>query len=160
MKKRNVVYVIGSFIIGAVTGVVGMKHMMDKEVMEKQQLSDKHLSLFLMMNEWVRIKQQGKNIGDYFYERGWKRIAVYGMSYAGETLVQELESSNIEIVYGIDKSAEKVYADFDILSADDELEEVDAIVVTAITYFDNIREKLKAKVSCPIISLEEILDEM
>ena len=43
---------------------------------------------------------------------------------------------------------------------DDDLENVDAIVVTAITFFDEIAEKLEEKVNCPVISLEDILYEV
>jgi hypothetical protein len=37
---------------------------------------------------------------------------------------------------------------------------VDAIVVTAITFFDEIEEKLSEKIDCPIISLDDILYEV
>ena len=40
------------------------------------------------------------------------------------------------------------------------LETVDAVVVTAITFFDEIEERLSEKVDCPIISLEDILYEV
>jgi hypothetical protein len=40
---------------------------------------------------------------------------------------------------------------------EDELEEVDTIVVTAITYLDELEEKFLEKVNCPIISIEDIL---
>jgi hypothetical protein len=50
--------------------------------------------------------------------------------------------------------------DVDVVTMDDDLEEVDAIVVTAITFFDEIEEKLSAKIDCPIISLEDILYEV
>ena len=46
------------------------------------------------------------------------------------------------------------------MSIDDDLEEVDAVVVTAITFFDEIEEKLSQKIDCPIISLEDILYEI
>ncbi len=36
---------------------------------------------------------------------------------------------------------------------------VDAIVVTAITFYDEIKEELSRKIDCPIISLEDILYE-
>ena len=73
-----------------------------------QQMSNKHLSLFLMMNQWVKVK----------------------------------------------------HADVDIVSMDDNLETVDAVVVTAITFFDEIEEQLSAKMDCPILSLEDILYEI
>ena len=39
----------------------------------------------------------------------------------------------------------------------EEFENVDAVVVTAITFFDEIREELTTKIGCPIVSLEDIL---
>ena len=125
-----------------------------------QSVSDKHLALFLMMNQWVKVKQEGKNLALYFEKNGYKRIAVYGMSYAGETLIDELINSGITVAYGIDKKADSLYADVDIVSMDDALEEVDAIVVTAITFFDEIERQISEKMNCPIISLEEILYEV
>ena len=112
------------------------------------------------MNQWVKVKQEGKNLAEYFEREGYHEIAIYGMSYAGETLVDELQESNIKIKYGIDKKANAIYADFDVISPDEELEEVDAIVVTSITFFDEIEEMLSKKVDCPIISLEDILYEV
>jgi len=43
---------------------------------------------------------------------------------------------------------------------DDSLEDVDVVIVTAITFFDEIETKLSEKLDCPIISLEDILYEV
>lgn len=141
----------GAFAVGKRTG---------KEIVRNRNLSEKHLALFLMMKQWVKVKQEGKSLISYFEEKGYKKIAVYGMSYAGETLLNELRESGIQAVYGIDKNAGQIYADIDIMTMEDELEEVDAVVVTAVAFFDEIEEKLSKKMSCPIISLEDILDEV
>ena len=71
-----------------------------------------------------------------------------------------MKDTSVEVAYGIDKNAEALYADIEVVSAEDTLEEVDAIVVTAITFFDEIEEMLTMKVDCPIISLEDILYEV
>ena len=44
-----------------------------------------------------------------------------------------------------------------MLSMDDDFIPVDAIVITAITFFDEIREEVLKKVDCPVVSLEDIL---
>lgn len=149
-----------SLLAGAAVGAAGTGKTIGKQVNENKQMSDKHLALFLMMNQWVKVKQEGKNLASYFEKEGYKEIAIYGMSYAGETLVEELEGSNIKIKYGIDRKADNIYADIDIVSPDDSLDEVDAIVVTSITFFDEIEAKLSEKIDCPIISLEDILYEV
>ena len=157
--KKGVVSVL-SLLVGATAGAVGVGKITGDKADEAMRLSNKHLGLFLMMNQWVKVKQEGKNLSDYFEKNGYKKIAIYGMSYAGETLVEELKNSNIEIAYGIDQKANSIYAEIDIVSVYDDLEDVDAVVVTAISFFDEIEEKLNEKLNCPILSLEDILYEV
>ena len=69
-------------------------------------------------------------------------------------------ASSFHVAYGIDKNADSIYTDIDVVSKDENLEEVDAVVVTAITFFDEIEEELSARLECPILSLEDILYEV
>ena len=71
-----------------------------------------------------------------------------------------MKETEVQIAYAIDKNANSIYSDINVITMDDNLEDVDAIVVTAITFFDEIEEQLQSKVSCPIISLEDILYEI
>jgi len=157
--KKSIVSVL-SLLTGVAIGggVVGKK--VSQKSQKNKAYADKHLALFLMMNQWVKVKQENKKLSTFFEQNGYKKIAIYGMSYAGETLVDELKDTEIEVAYGIDKRADSLYADIDIVSIDDLQNDVDAIVVTAITFFDEIEETLSEKVDCPIISLEDILYEV
>lgn len=158
MKKgiKSILFMLAGATVGA--GVIG-KIQKDK-LNAIKGISDKHFSLFLMMNQWVKVKQEGKNITSYFEKNGYKNIAVYGMSYVGETLITELKCSNVSVAYGIDRRANSMYADVDIISIKEDFKPIDAIVVTAITYFDEIEKELSEKIDCPIISLEDILYEV
>lgn len=155
MKKLTVSLL--SAVTGVVAGIGITGKLMEKSIEKNSDMSDKHLALFLMMNEWVKAKQAGKNLAEYFERNGYKKIAVYGMSYAGETLLEELGTSDIEVAYAIDKNAKSIYSNIEIVTMEEDLEEVDAVVVTAITFYDEIEETLKGKLKCPILSLEDIL---
>lgn len=157
--KKPVISIL-SALTGAAFGAGAVGKVSVDKTKKIQAMSDKHLSLFLMMNQWVKVKQEGKKLADYFAANGYKRIAIYGMSYAGETLLDELRETEITVAYGIDKNADSLYLDVDVVSMDDDLKKVDAVVVTAITFFDEIEELLSEKVDCPIISLEDILYEV
>ncbi|NBH82472.1 hypothetical protein D7X88_05080 [bacterium C-53] len=157
--KKGVIGAL-SLLAGIAGGATGVGKIIGGKLTEARQFSDKHLALFLMMNQWVKVKQEGKHLASYFEENEYKKIAIYGMSYAGETLVDELRGSSITIAYGIDKKADTLYADVDIVTLDETLDEVDAVVVTAITFFDEIEAKLSEKLDCPILSLEDILYEV
>lgn len=157
--KKGVISIL-SALTGAAVGAGAVGKIESDKLAKARAMSDKHLTLFRMMTQWVRIKQEGKSLVSFFEAHGYKKIAIYGMSYAGEALNDELKNSSVTVAYGIDKNATSIYADIDVISAVDELEKVDAIVVTAITFFDEIEEMLSAKTDCPIISLEDILYEV
>lgn len=157
--KKGTISILSTFL-GMAVGAGATGRTMGQTARKAQNMSDKHLALFLMMNQWVKVKQEGKNLADFFNKNNYKTIAVYGMSYAGERLCEELKDSNIEIKYAIDKNASSLYSDVNILSPEDALEEVDAIIVTPIFFMDEIEDMLSQKMDCPIISLEDILYEI
>ncbi len=157
--KKGIIAVLSS-LVGASVGasVVGQK--VSKQVKDQKEFADKHLALYLMMNQWVKVKQENKSIAGYLEEKGYKEIAIYGMNYVGETLLNELAGSNVKVKYAIDRNAENIYSDVEVVRPEDELADVDAIIVTAITFFDEIEEKLSEKIDCPILSMDDILYEV
>ena len=133
MKKR--IIAVLSLIIGVVAGQCIAQRNMFKKLEEAQMMSDKHLELFKVMTQWVKVKQEGKNIADVLKEERYLKIAVYG----------------------IDKNVDRISSTVDIVSINDNLEPVDAIIVTAISFFDEINKELSKKIDCPIISLDDII---
>lgn len=146
--------------LGGVYGyTVGMKNK-NREIKKVQELSDRHLSLFLLMNQWTQIKQDGKSIVEYLKKNNYNSIAIYGMSYVGETLLRECKDSEIKVQYAIDRRAQYIFSDIDIKSMEQELPIVDAIIVTAIYFYPEIKKELEEKVNCTILSLEDILYDL
>ena len=159
MKKRTngILSLLAGGTIGALSGILGVGKYAVGKLHDMKKMSDKHLALYLMMDQWVAVKQEGKNLSSYFEGKGYNKIAIYGMSFAGERLVRELKNTKVIIEYGIDQNAVKLNADINIYTPEEDLQEVDAVVVTPIFFFDEIEEKLAKKFKCPIISLEEVL---
>lgn len=161
MKKVYLILagIIGG-VIGAAAGTAAAGKRFQKQRVQLCALSDKHLTLFLMMDQWVKIRQDGKSVALYLEEKGYNRIAVYGIGYAGQTLLSELRNTQVQVMYGIDQNADDICSELKIVSKEDVLEAVDAVVVTAITSFDAIKKELENKMDCPILSLEDIVYEM
>ena len=160
MKKGSVISTILGCIVGAIGGMLVANNIRGKDTEKWKTMSDKHLVLFMLMNEWLKMKQEGKEIQKYFEKKKYKTVAIYGMSYVGERLLDELTACGIDVQYAIDQNAETMYSDITILSPDDKLPEVDVVVVSAIYYFDDIIEKIGNKVKCPIVSLKDVLYEV
>lgn len=157
--KKGMISVL-SALTGTIAGAAAVKRAEGKKLKKVKGYADKHLALYLMMNQWVKVKQENKSIAEYLEKNGYQQIAIYGMNYVGETLMSELANTNIQVKYAIDKNADNIYADVDILLPEDDFDNVDAVIVTPITFFDEIEEMLSEKMDCPILSMEDILYEI
>ena len=84
------------------------------------------------------------------------------MSHLGDCLTGTLRKAGIEVLYGIDKNADKLYNQYvEIYNMDDNLPMADLIIVTTIVHFGEIKTELEKKFGkeINIVSLEEILTE-
>lgn len=124
-----------------------------------KEQAEKNRAMFILMNQWANIRQDGRSLEEYFLKNGYYRIAVYGMGVLGQRLIKELNNSRIQIAYGIDKNRDMVYTDLKVVTMEDELKKVDAVVVTVVKEFDAIQEKLLKKMQCQVIAIEDILGE-
>lgn len=122
--------------------------------------ANKNRGLFLLMNQWVNLKQDEKKIEEYFIQKNLKRIAVYGMGYVGKRLVKELKHSEIDVVYGIDRNAADIFSEIELVTMDDDFEDIDAVVVTLVDEYDTVCDMLSQKVKCPVIAIEDIVNEV
>lgn len=157
--RKGIISVL-SAATGAAAGALFVESGKRKSENHWKELADKHLALMLLMNQWLITKQEGKGIIDFFHREEIKSIAIYGMSYVGERLYDELKETDIEVKYAIDKKADGIYTEMDIVTPDDELKKVDAIVVTPVFYYESILEMLEQKTESRILSLEDILYQL
>lgn len=142
-----------AFIAGRITGDLktGKKYLL----LEKKNQKD--LAIIEMLTLWVQQKQNGRLTETFFERNNFYKIAIYGMNYLGERLFDDLQNTQINVRYAIDRNADKIVSKIKVVRPDSELEDVDAIVVTAIGYLDEIRETLSQRVKCPIIALNDVL---
>ena len=152
--KKGAIAVI-STLLGAASGatVAGVGVAKAKGAMKNASVID-------ALARWVSILQDGKKLSDYFEEKNYKTVAIYGYHYIGERLHRELAENGIKVKYAIDQNRNNVKTEIEVKSMEDDLEEVDAVIVTPIFYFNSIEEKLEEIFDCPIISFEEVLEHM
>lgn len=106
---------------------------------------------------WMRLKNRGARLADYFIEKGIRSIAVYGMGYAGELLCDELQGSDVMVRFVMDRSGISPVEGIPLLSCNEKLPSVDAIVVTVSRAFAEIAAELNGKGSYTVLSLEDVL---
>lgn len=152
MKKSSWGYLLAGILAGA-AGICILKRGEDEKRKKNVQ---KYLTLFRVMNQYVVTKQRHQELAPYFEENGYRTIAIYGMSHIGQRIIDDLKDSSIQVVYGVDKRADRLTYSLPIYKPSDELPQVDAIVVTAYD-FDEIAEQLADKVDFEILRFEDII---
>lgn len=136
----------------------------DCETKEEQyrkliQRSMRYRKIYCCMDRWMQLWERDIKLSEYLNKKGIHTVAVYGIGILGKHFICEMEHSQIEIKYLIDRNVKKPCWEYPILNPADELEAVDAIVVTAINDFEEIYEALNEKVKTHILSLEELVYE-
>lgn len=149
--------IIIGIIIGSVWGRNYEKKVLIYYINREKLLANKNLKLFLMMVRWMRNKNQGKYVASTLSNMGYKTVAIYGVSYIGELLVEELNQSDIEVMFCIDRKVKGMIQNKKIYNLDTKIPKVDAIIVTPITMIDEIEMTLKEYTDSEILSIEEIL---
>lgn len=125
----------------------------------KSLYEEKYYRYYQLLNKWMHIRDENREVISYFNRHNFEYIAIYGIGGMGQHLISELKNSNIKIEYIIDKDKSMKFLEIECKNMNDELKEVDAVIVTPTFYYDEIRENLKKKLQCPIISLEEVIEE-
>ena len=122
-----------------------------------------YIARFMTLCQWVAVKQKGKNIDSWLKKNNIRKIAIYGMGQEGELLIKELNETEIEIVFGIDRKPNRITCeDIHIVAVEDinKMPSVDAIVVSFVSAFYEMREELQKQTNARIVSLHDVLYEV
>lgn len=115
---------------------------------------------FHILDKWLWLKNKKRSLITYFEDNEIKCIAIYGLGGIGRHLYEELRSQNITISYGIDQRAKDIQdLDLEVKTLDDKLPEVDAVVVTPVSFYEiekEIYKKMGKEIA--VISIEDIVD--
>lgn len=125
-----------------------------------KEMSDKHFELYMIMNRWTRLLQDKKSVVDYFKRNNYRKIAIYGFNFVGETLERELRDSGIKIDYIIDRNAEYMYAPVKLISPKEKYNHVDIMVVTVYDKSNKLINDLRSMCDFKVVFIGDVLKEV
>lgn len=159
MKIRNIIMsLIGITTVGA------MMYSGKKSIDKSEDLKMRFKNYYDVTNQWLKVKNDGNSLEEYFTNNNYSNVAIYGLGEMGSRLYEELKDSNINIGAFIDSNAGDMYygEEIDIIDIDQVADKAfDVIVITPIYAYDEIESKLiNAGVECEIVSLEDVVFEI
>ncbi len=131
----------------------------DNSLIEMQKNLQKSVLFYWVLTRWMDLKIGGGSIADVLKRLEYSRIAVYGYAELGQLLCKELTDTKVDVSYVIDKKVKDTkVGNLPIYFPQSGLPDVDAVVVTAIYYFDEIRKELLKMGYKKVVSLRELLE--
>ena len=110
--------------------------------------------------QFLMNKCTAKNIENLLLSKGINLIAIYGIGIFGKKLLEILNDTQINVLYGIDRNNVEKKEEFPIYSISKKNIFVDAIIVTPVEQFEKIKKEIEPIYNCKIISLMELLIEV
>lgn len=139
-------------------GMGSLENEVIKDILNRHSASVTNSSITTsIFKQWLYFSECGIKMEELLLEKNYINIAVYGLGMLGECLYHSLYSSQyIKILYGIDRRASCFRFNFPVYSPEEDIPESDVIIVTIPGDFKEIECKLRLKVDCSIISIEDL----
>ncbi|MBR5337920.1 MAG: glycosyltransferase [Lachnospiraceae bacterium] len=125
---------------------------------ESDRFAEKYSRLSVLLASWLERKKLGLSIADDLRDRCINSVAIYGMNELGRQAAFELRDSRFDVAYVMDRNPNAESCGYKLLSLDDELEEVDAVIITVFKWASSIRRELTGRLpDTEIIDIDELL---
>lgn len=158
-KFKRIVVNITCFIAGVTLGIFLMSKFLVMVCKNKDRRITMFSDYFYTLDKWMKLTRKRCTLDNYLTVNNFNSIAIYGVGIMGKQLLSELEKGETRVIYAIDQNCKNRSYEFPIKTIEDNLESVDLIIVTPSYDFDQIKSTLQRKLSCPIISLYQLIEE-
>lgn len=151
--------IIISFITGVLTGFLVCLIHKFQYIYQLEKHKDKFMLYFNICDHWMELREKKKNVGSALQKKGIHSVAIQGMGRLGLHLLQELKESGINVKYVIDRKKEIMGLTLPVYTLDNELPQIDAVIVTAPSEYDEIAEQIKSRLDVQVVSIETLISD-
>ncbi len=151
----NEVILVG---VGFLVGCILVGFACRKKISFLEKISRKYYWRWRCTNSWMYQRDAKVSIYDYLSEKGIKRIAIYGVGDACLHTLAELDKTDIEIVFLIDRSQNKKNYGYQLLHPSENVfPTVDAVIITPFQGYDGIVSNLEGKINAEFIDIKDLI---
>lgn len=125
-------------------------------IREREVQRDRFKNFFQVLDQWMVMLENGKDIAAYFEKEKYQHIAIYGFGSIGNHLVNQLKG-RVNVKCFIDSKVKIQNYSIPIYSVEEPLPEIDVVVVTAMNEYESAVFLLKNRVECNIVPLNEVI---
>lgn len=159
MKKKLLKILLGLMTIGVYIEIYWNNK---KKIAQIENERNRFKNYFNLLSQWHRNSISKNGLDKILKENNINTIAIYGSGVLGRLIFKELETSDIEVVYFVDRNAENIVSDLVKAITVDEVKKEkkpDAIVVSLPYDFLHIKNYLECSLGeeYKVISIENLI---
>lgn len=147
-----------------ITGMAYIINGKSKKLKKQKELERRYRKYYILENKWLYDEKLNKIHEKWLKDNKIANVAVYGLGTMGELFISEMEKvADVGLSYIVDKDERLQnmgYNDYKVIGIDEmgDMQKVDAVIVTPVYDFDDIKKELEQIVDgTNIVSLEEII---
>ena len=123
--------------------------------------AEKKLSCYNnILLKWLSLRQEGKQIADYFTQHKIEKIAVWGRGSLCERLLRELKGKTEIVAIVESKTSGEPFCGIPAVELSSLPQKVQMIVVIPAYDFEKITKRAQEESQCKLIALDRLLEEM
>lgn len=145
-------------ILGIALGIGIDRVNLKKVLQEKEKDLERYRENFFVMGEWLTMFERKQTIVAALKKRGITNVGIYGMGILGSHLYKQLEKSEIKVTYLIDRNDIKGVYSAEVVKPNQILKNTDAVIVTPVYQFENIKRAIQEYNTMDVISLKTLIN--
>ncbi|MCR4651612.1 MAG: hypothetical protein K5662_07620 [Lachnospiraceae bacterium] len=149
-------FVICIFISLYALGITNIAKLYFHRTHEEINKVKKMIRINESLSKLLELLQDEKKVSDYLTKNHYQSVAIYGMGDLGQKLFNELAKEGVIATYTIDRNL-VCESKYNMIPLSDKLPDVDIIIVTAVSNFDDIYLDLQKRVNGEIVNIEDVL---
>lgn len=126
---------------------------------ERDFMVNKYMRVMQIADKWMKLSEKHIDIKCFFDKYHYQNVAVYGAGSLGQHFMNALDNIGICVVACIDKNAENIHIDRNMVVPEKFDELVDAVIITALVPKEEITQTMHIGERCPVIMLDELLQQ-
>ncbi len=132
---------------------------LDHRTVELEKKLQKSVLFYWVFTRWMDLKIRGYGIADILNRLKINTVAVYGYAELGQLLCRELAGTSVHVSYLLDKRVKDTgIKNLPVYTPQSGLPQMDAVIVTAVYYFDEIEKELSQMGYQNMISFRTLLE--
>ncbi len=130
---------------------------MENQIENLNNAIDKKQRFYTLTRNWVMLHQRGLTLTDVILDCGYHSIAIYGAGKHGELLINDIDSTRIQIKYVIDKNRTESFHGINVIKPGMHLDGIDAVIVTPLLDMEALRAELDT--NADLVSLYDLIGD-